>query len=233
MTDLKLSIKKKLFRVHDGESLIKDAAYAHARPQILEKDEFTCRCCGFQSKPDKEAKSVTSLAYSGYLEVHHVDDDHGNNEMTNLMTVCPYCHQVFHFGFAGYRNAGFLVDLPEIDQATLNLMMHAVGISIHRRDEYSKTALSFYNDVLKKLKYRLEDRLGEGASDPAALSQALSVSGTKAYQNMDELLSGIRLVPNVDTLDTPFAKHIEYWSANSMMESEQWNNIFENFLKKK
>jgi hypothetical protein len=31
------------------------------------------------------------------LEVHHIDRDHDNNTLENLIILCPTCHQVDHF----------------------------------------------------------------------------------------------------------------------------------------
>ena len=39
-----------------------------------------CECCGFKSR----------------LHVHHCDQDQTNNDLSNLQTLCQYCHDFWH-----------------------------------------------------------------------------------------------------------------------------------------
>ena len=58
-----------------------DDTLAVTRSDVLQRDHFTCRDCG---------KKRTNQA----LEVHHVlpRNHSGDNRMTNLVTLCTYCH---------------------------------------------------------------------------------------------------------------------------------------------
>jgi hypothetical protein len=42
-----------------------------------------CARCGYEKEPR-------------ILEVHHLDHDHSNNDVTNLQIVCPTCHALAH-----------------------------------------------------------------------------------------------------------------------------------------
>lgn len=69
---------------------------AAQRKSILERDEYTCRCCG---------KVGTDDCISRGMEVHHIMPCHfgGTNEPDNLTTLCPSCHLQYDLS-AGTRN---------------------------------------------------------------------------------------------------------------------------------
>lgn len=50
------------------------------------------------------------------LEVHHIDNCHGNNDISNLQTVCSSCHKKLHYeiGRAKQGDKGLLVEWQEI-----------------------------------------------------------------------------------------------------------------------
>lgn len=43
-----------------------------------------CGLCGWDAEPK-------------ILQVHHIDNNHSNNELSNLKIVCPTCHYLEHF----------------------------------------------------------------------------------------------------------------------------------------
>lgn len=47
-------------------------------------DELRCSACGYHKMPE-------------ILEVHHIDHDHTNNMIDNLVLLCPNCHSEHHF----------------------------------------------------------------------------------------------------------------------------------------
>ncbi len=59
------------------------------RYYILERDNFRCRFC------NKGGKTSDVI-----LEVHHVIWKYhgGSDRPDNLITVCPYCHDLIHYG---------------------------------------------------------------------------------------------------------------------------------------
>lgn len=67
-----------------------DAEFKLVRQKVLERDEHTCRFCGFRAPK--------------WQEVHHLDDNHHNNDPDNLVTACMFCHMVHHLGLAGENN---------------------------------------------------------------------------------------------------------------------------------
>lgn len=53
--------------------------------KALRRDSFTCVICGYN-----RMKRV--------LEIHHLDKNHSNNKIENLLTLCPTCHKEKHYG---------------------------------------------------------------------------------------------------------------------------------------
>ncbi len=51
---------------------------------LRENPELKCRNCSYDAVPE-------------VLQVHHKDCNHQNNDISNLILLCPTCHQVEHF----------------------------------------------------------------------------------------------------------------------------------------
>ncbi len=49
---------------------------------VRERDSFTCQFCGAD--------------VNNFLQVHHVDFNENNDDLSNLITVCASCHQKIH-----------------------------------------------------------------------------------------------------------------------------------------
>ena len=48
---------------------------------ILKRDNSTCRKCGSTTRP---------------LDIHHIDHNKKNNDLSNLITLCKICHGKIH-----------------------------------------------------------------------------------------------------------------------------------------
>jgi Zn finger protein HypA/HybF involved in hydrogenase expression len=72
-----------------------------------------CLCCGSETKYEKtyskcpKCKSLSWLVGYNYpceicgriflsLAVHHIDGNHNNNVIENLIFICPFCHSNIH-----------------------------------------------------------------------------------------------------------------------------------------
>lgn len=51
--------------------------------------EHKCACCGWNED-------------IRILEVHHIDSNHENNQISNLMILCPTCHRKITLGYYDY-----------------------------------------------------------------------------------------------------------------------------------
>lgn len=149
------------------------------RQGILERDDFTCRCCGFRS--------------TRYQEILHVDRNLANNTPANLITLCQFCHQCFDLEQVVAMKSGFLIWLPEIDQATLNNIARAVYIARVSQGPMADAARRILDIVMTRredVKRRLH------TDDPYVLSAVLrDFLNNKAYAERDERLKGVRLFP--------------------------------------
>lgn len=142
---LVLSCKVKSWRMDDAASEEADAGFQQVKKKVRERDQHTCRFCGFrQQKADY------------YMQVHHKDDDHHNNSMENLITACMHCHAVQHIGLWGSAGEAVLVYLPEWPQYYLNHVCR--GVLVAKRFHAKMEA-----DV------KAQDKGGRGPSAPAAL----------------------------------------------------------------
>ena len=181
-----------------------------------------------------------TLLASGYFEVHHLDDDHTNNSPENLITACPFCHQVFHAGNAGHSGkASKVIWLPWLSQAKLNLLCHTLFVAMIRGEVaeaasddmnekdrdlallYASWATSLYYALLAQSSL-LESHLGQGLSQPQQLAMVIMRLGS-AYANREVILRHARLVPEYKY----YRDHAKYWSQYNFqgLPSSTWQAI--------
>jgi intracellular multiplication protein IcmJ len=78
---------------------------------------------------------------------------------------------------------------------------------------YKNSAQTLY----RSFKFRsqlIENKYGEGTSDPAVFGHLLIDSGSYAQDSADKMLKDIRLLPS----RAKFRKQIESWAANALEE---------------
>ena len=56
------------------------------RKIVLERDDYTCQCCGCKANGQHTNK----------INCHHIDVDRGNNSPSNLIALCTQCHLSLH-----------------------------------------------------------------------------------------------------------------------------------------
>src|SRR5688572_14211399 len=88
---------------------------ADIRQKILERDQHTCRFCGFKSQK--------------YQDVHAMNGNLADTRMENLVTACIFCHQCFDLEKTSAMRSGVLIWLPEISQAELHHIARAVYVA--------------------------------------------------------------------------------------------------------
>jgi len=169
--------------------------------KVLKRDGYTCQFCGFQAKI--------------YQDVINLDGNYSNNRLSNLVTACCFCSQCFFMesvGVGGY-GGGSLIFLPELTQAELNSLCHVLFCAITNDTGYKNSAQTIY----RSFKFRaqsVEDKYGEGTSDPAIFGQLLIDSGHITDDTSNKILDNIRLLPS----RAKFRKQIEHWAANALEE---------------
>jgi len=169
--------------------------------KVFQRDRYTCQFCGFQARL--------------FQEIVNLDGNYTNNRLSNLVTACCFCAQCFFIesvGVGGY-GGGTLIYLPELLQSELNSLCHVLFCAITNDTGYKSSAQNIY----RSFKFRsqvVEDKFGEGTSDPAILGQLIIDSGVANSETSEQLLKDIRLLPS----RAKFRKQIEQWAASALEE---------------
>ncbi|WP_419420339.1 type IVB secretion system protein IcmJDotN [Legionella sp. D16C41] len=168
--------------------------------KVFQRDRYTCQFCGFQAKL--------------FQEVVNLDGNYTNNRLSNMATACCFCAQCFFVesvGVGGY-GGGTLIYLPELSQAELNSLCHVLFCAITNDTGYKTSAQNIY----RSFKFRsqaVEEKFGEGTSDPAIFGQLIIDSGA-SLETADKLFHNIRLLAS----RAKFRKQIEQWAASALEE---------------
>jgi hypothetical protein len=228
-----LGIKRGVYRIHDPDKEVADAAYAAVRRSVIARSGCRCTACTFTSVPDEKAPA-TSYEASGFLEAHHLDDDHSNNEPGNLAVQCPFCHEVHHAGNAGHLDRVLPIWLPALSHEDFHLMMHLL-FAVRRMGAlkgqglppgYTVTGewLAEADRVYAGFR-RLNEQLPEQLRDARVLGTALGRLPNEKYRQRDRFLGGIKLLP----IESAFERHIDYWTKNAWPKignpAEQWPKL--------
>ena len=106
-----------------------------------------------------------------------------------------------------------MIYLPELLQTELNSFCHVLFCAITNDTGYKASAQTIYLGF-KVRSQQIEDKFGEGTSDPAILGHLLIDSAPIPQEKMTELFQGIRLLPS----RAKFRKQIEAWAASALEE---------------
>ncbi|MBU2794442.1 HNH endonuclease [Acidithiobacillus thiooxidans] len=238
-----LGVKRSTWRMHDPAAEDADAAFETVRKKVLVRDKYTCRYCQMRTLREEDQTKNGKFfkgRFAGYFEVHHIDDDHHNNHPDNLLTVCPFCHSVFHCGNAGHREAGSIIWAPWIRQEDLNITVHVLFILMcfeHPNEaeikiaEESRTqdALKFSSEMGRAARERYESlqsfgdlaekNLGAGMSNAAVLGESLMALANRnesAYLRRSVFLGGARFLPDFSY----YLRPVRYWlQANNYKQN--------------
>jgi intracellular multiplication protein IcmJ len=198
---LQLSATPSAWRIFMGRKTA--PAFRSLVQQVLERDHHTCQYCGFQAEE--------------YQEIVNQDGNFRNNKLSNLVTACCFCAQCFFLETIGKNDygGGTVIFLPEIAQINLNGLCHVLFCAMTNATNYRAEAESIYRS-LKLRSQAVEERLGEGMSDPAILGQALidSQMPNRQQSNPVALLQSLRLLPSYNL----FQKQIETWAKAALNE---------------
>jgi len=177
-----------------------DPSFQNFATRVWERDAHTCGYCGFQAKE--------------YQEIINLDGNYRNNKMGNMETACCFCAQCFFLEAVGKMDygGGSLIYLPEINQAELNGLCHVLFCAIANATNYRTDAQSIYRNL--KLRSKLvEDKLGEGMSNPALLGQVLIDAELENREAISQtVLNDLRLLPS----RSKFRDQIEAWATTAL-----------------
>ena len=180
--------------VQHGSRWDKSAVMLKVRDKILSRDNDTCQGCGFQA--------------SDFQEIHHRSGDHSNFKDSNLETLCPLCHQVFHPDLASISSGASMIWLPEITQVELNRLLFAVFAATKKGSSHPlyNVAKAIWG-LLEMRKVYLDNQLGK--SDPGIYGQMLLQMTKEEYDNRAETMRAIKMLAN----PIRFEVEVDYWST--------------------
>lgn len=173
-----------------------DAEFIKFSRRVLERDAYTCQFCGFQARQ--------------FQEIINLDRDYQSNKLSNMVTACCFCAQCFFLDAVGsVYGGGVLVYLPEVTQAELNGLCHVLFHAIVEETEFRTEAQNIYRTIKVRSKI-VEQKLGEGMSNPGLIGQALiQASSDLKTTPIPPWLSHLRLLP----ARTDFTEQIQAWAA--------------------
>jgi intracellular multiplication protein IcmJ len=171
-------------------------AFLPVRDRVLERDDHTCRYCGFQSQK--------------YQEIVNADQNYSHNTLSNLVTACQFCAQCFFLDSVGLdgKSGGVLIQLPEISQADLNHFCRALFCSMLRDAPYKGKLQAAYLSLQDRAK-PIEDVFGAASQNPVTFGQSMIDCGLNDTQQKHHILSELKLLP----LRKFYKEQSEYWKT--------------------
>ncbi len=149
------------------------------RPKIFERDDHTCRFCGFRSMK--------------YQEVQVLNGNPEDLRLENIVTACIFCQQCFDLEKTSQMNSGVLVWLPEIGQAELSNIARAIYVARISQGTMADSARSALDAIMAR---REDAKARLATDDPYFLGVVMrDFLGPKHYAARAEKLDGIRLFP--------------------------------------
>ena len=153
----------------------------------------TCRFCG--------------QGTAEWQEAFHLNDDHTDDNPTNLVISCPLCHLAQHLGRPEIEREAVLIWLPEMAQTALNLLVREMHLQCLRAGVAPRAAMEptasagaavakdarAALDALRERADAADTRLG--TTSPRRLGLALLEMSPDDYARRGELLGGTRLLP--------------------------------------
>lgn len=209
----------------DGKKL-GDSLTADVKKQIFERDDYTCRCCGFKSQK--------------YQEIHFLDQNHKNVTDTNLITACIFCHQCFNLQNVNEMRSGVLIWMPELEQHKLHHIARAIYVARISQGPMAEAARGALDIIMAR---REEAKKRIHTDDPYILSTVLEdFLGPKHYFTRKKKLQGLRLFPldrriikEAELEFNQFPQILAYWrSKNGPFGGkipQQWISIYQDVVK--
>lgn len=174
----------------------KNHKFIEIEKQILERDDYSCRYCGFKS--------------INYQQIVNHDHDYRNNRINNLVTACLFCKQCFFLDALSNpeNGGGYLIYLPEINQADLNNFVRVLFSCLLKNAPYKGKLQTTYLSFKDRSKV-VEEIFGPGSSNPGIFGQTLLDSNLSKKEMNHPILTQLRLLPERKF----FEKEIMYWKA--------------------
>lgn len=226
--ELILSSSRKSWKMSSVHGTVFDKIYKVPKYQkvwddVWERDSYKCHYCNFQSKK--------------HQEIHHLDDDHTNNLIDNLVTVCPLCHQNFHLDTLSVTNGGKIIWLPEMSQQELNYICRTLfialdaaeqmneGIDTEKIPKFVKVANMFLSSFEER-GLQIEQHFRGNAQDPAIFATSLINMKPEDYEKRNKNIKNFKLLHFYNR----YAIQAKYWRSETFksMTVDKWEQLILN-----
>ena len=180
-----------------------DPAFRKFQEKVFARDEYSCSYCSFQG--DK------------YFEVINIDGNYNNNKLNNMTSACCICAQCKFLQSAGHNDigGGRLIYESELSQNQINSLSQVLFCAITNNTGYKIPA----TNIMRNFKFAsrpIEEKFGEGSSDPTSFSKLIIESDTDLTVANEKIMKNMRLLPS----RKGFAEPIEYWSEKAVSQIE-------------
>jgi len=195
------------------------------RGKILERDDYTCRYCGFQSRKYQEVNFIGKQPEAKGVSLG-VDD---------YATACTFCFQCFHIERIDRMQSGAVIWLPEIGQAALHHICRAIYVARISQGPMADAA----RDAMEALLARKEEAMNRlGTDSPKILSTVLQdFLEVSEYKNRMAKLKGFRILPldrriikEGDLEFNQFPQILAYWRSKDgpfgELPPRRWARVF-------
>ncbi|WP_205299909.1 HNH endonuclease [Pantoea sp. Tr-811] len=213
-------VRRPLWRSDDDQRKLSSEAYSKLRTSVWQRDNYTCRFCGFKS--------------AKYQELHALDGNADNCTKENLITACNLCRQVHHLGACAMNDTGFFVAVQELTQTEINHIARCIYVCERLEDVAANEKLT---SLLAAFKFRGNDTLKEvfGGEVITVLGVAETLASKtlvsdEEYERRAEWLAPLRLFPTKQAFKDG---QLEYYAANNraLFLPENWSALASQLLK--
>jgi len=221
---LRLGIKRKTHRRDDAQAAQADAEFAAVRHKALERSGYRCVDCGYKSQPAGNRGDVGGSGSS--LQVHHVNDDHSDNQEQNLAGKSVLCHAYHHVGcdaessggHGGWSSQMRVAYAPDLPPSDMNLLQLAVGVAMASGGDAQKKAAQAIYTHLMLLTRPVVD--GWGTSEAKNFAAAMSRLSESQYER--RRVNDLRLVFHPDLLKNQAGNWLKDYA---IMKPEAWASL--------
>ncbi|WDM58774.1 HNH endonuclease [Pseudomonas sp. NEEL19] len=213
-------VRRPLWRSDDDQRKLFSAEYSKLRTSVWQRDNYTCRYCGFKS--------------AKYQELHALDGNPDNCTKENLVTACNLCRQVHHLGACAMNDTGFFVAVQEMTQTEINHIARCIYVN----ELLDNVAVNEkFASLLAAFKFRGNDTLKAifGGEVVTVLSVAETLASKQLVSDEDyarraQWLAPLRLFPTKNAFKDG---QLEYYAAHnrSLFLPDNWSVLSGQLLK--